>query len=91
MATQLDPRTESGKVPGFTLAAEPFQLEERISQLEQQVEALRKKTPAANKATLLFFSGDQDKALAGLMIGTTAASMGIDVTMFFSFWGVNVL
>lgn len=91
MATGLDSRLQSGKAPGLPLAADPFQLEERIAQLEQEVESLRAKTPDANKATLLFFSGDQDKALAGLMIGTTAASMGMDVTMFFTFWGVNVL
>jgi len=41
--------------------------------------------------TLLIFSGDQDKALAGLTIAATAASMGMDVTLFFTFRGINVL
>jgi peroxiredoxin family protein/rhodanese-related sulfurtransferase/TusA-related sulfurtransferase len=50
-------------------------------------------TPAASpkKATLVLFSGDLDKALAGFIIANGAAAMGSDVTMFFTFWGLNVL
>ncbi len=91
MATQLDPRTESGGATRYTPLINPLQLEERVAELEQEVETLRRTTPDANKVTLLIFSGDQDKALAGLMIATTAASMGMDVTVFFTFWGINVL
>jgi peroxiredoxin family protein len=43
------------------------------------------------KLTLVVFSGDLDKALAAFMIATTGASMGMDVTMFFTFWGLNIL
>ncbi|MCT4594399.1 MAG: CoA-disulfide reductase [Anaeromicrobium sp.] len=42
-------------------------------------------------ATLVVFSGDLDKALASFIIGTGAATMGKKVTMFFTFWGLNVL
>jgi len=38
-----------------------------------------------------FTGADQDKALAGLTIAATAASMGMEVTLFFTFWGINVL
>ena len=41
--------------------------------------------------TLLVFSGELDKVLAGLMIAATAASLGMSVTVFFTFWGLNVL
>jgi peroxiredoxin family protein len=44
-----------------------------------------------DKVTIVMFSGDLDKALAGFMIATTAASMGMDVTMFFTFWGLNII
>jgi peroxiredoxin family protein/rhodanese-related sulfurtransferase/TusA-related sulfurtransferase len=41
--------------------------------------------------SLLVFSGDYDKAFAAFVIANGAASMGNDVTMFFTFWGLNVL
>ncbi|ASS73774.1 hypothetical protein CIG75_01490 [Tumebacillus algifaecis] len=44
-----------------------------------------------NSSTLVLFSGDLDKAMAGLIIATGAAAMGKQVTMFFTFWGLNVL
>jgi peroxiredoxin family protein len=43
------------------------------------------------KFTLVLFSGDFDKALTAFILATTAASMGMDVTMFFTFWGLNVI
>ncbi|RVU54509.1 CoA-disulfide reductase [Anaerosphaera multitolerans] len=42
-------------------------------------------------ATIVVFSGDLDKAMASLIIATGAASMGKKVTMFFTFWGLNIL
>lgn len=44
-----------------------------------------------NGATMVVFSGDLDKALASFIIATGAKSMGKDVTMFFTFWGLNVI
>jgi peroxiredoxin family protein len=43
------------------------------------------------KFTLVLFSGDLDKALAAFIMATTAASLGMEVTMFFTFWGLNVI
>ena len=43
------------------------------------------------KVNLLMFSGDYDKALAGLILANTARQMGHDVTMFFAFWGLFLL
>ena len=40
---------------------------------------------------LVVFSGDMDKVLAAFILATTAASMGMEVNMFFTFWGLNVL
>ena len=44
-----------------------------------------------NGATLVVFSGDLDKAIASFIIATGAASMGKEVTMFFTFWGLSIL
>jgi peroxiredoxin family protein len=43
------------------------------------------------KLTIVMFSGDLDKALAGFILATTAASMGMDVSMYFTFWGLNII
>lgn len=43
------------------------------------------------KATIVVFSGELDRALAAFNIATTAASMGMEVTLFFTFWGLNVV
>jgi len=43
------------------------------------------------KATIVVFSGDLDKVYAAFIIATTAASMHKDVSMYFTFWGLNVL
>jgi peroxiredoxin family protein len=43
------------------------------------------------KLTIVVFSGDLDRALAAFILATTGASMGMDVSMFFTFWGLNIL
>ncbi|AJA46629.1 coenzyme A disulfide reductase [Clostridium pasteurianum DSM 525 = ATCC 6013] len=47
--------------------------------------------PANTNKTMVVFSGDLDKAIASFIIANGAASMGKKVTMFFTFWGLNVL
>ncbi|MBJ6725748.1 FAD-dependent oxidoreductase [Geomesophilobacter sediminis] len=44
-----------------------------------------------NDKTIVVFSGDLDKALASFVIANGALAMGRKVTMFFTFWGLNVL
>jgi peroxiredoxin family protein/TusA-related sulfurtransferase/rhodanese-related sulfurtransferase len=48
-------------------------------------------TGPAKRTTMVVFSGDFDKAVASFIIANGAASMGQQVTMFFTFWGINVL
>lgn len=45
----------------------------------------------AEKVTLAVFSGELDKALAAFDIAIGAASMGMEVNMFFTFWGLNII
>ena len=44
-----------------------------------------------DKVTLVVFSGELDKALAAFNIAIGAASSGMEVSMFFTFWGLNVI
>lgn len=43
------------------------------------------------KMTIGVFSGELDKALAAFILATTGASMGMEVKMFFTFWGLNII
>jgi peroxiredoxin family protein len=43
------------------------------------------------KVTLVVFSGEMDKAMAAFNIAIGAASMGMEVSMFFTFWGLNII
>ena len=43
------------------------------------------------KFTIVVFGGELDRALAAFTMATTAASMGMEVTMFFTFWGLNII
>jgi CoA-disulfide reductase len=47
--------------------------------------------PEKDGTTMVVFSGDLDKTIASFIIASGAAAMGKKVTMFFTFWGLNVL
>jgi peroxiredoxin family protein len=65
-------------------------IETQLADLKAQLDALQKKSPE-NKMSMICFSGDLDKALASFIIATGAVAMGMDVVMFFTFWGTPVL
>ena len=44
-----------------------------------------------NKLTLIVLSGDLDKVFAAFMIATGAAASGMEVVMFFTFWGIKAI
>lgn len=43
------------------------------------------------KMALIVFSGDMDKLFAAFTLATGAAASGMDVVMFFTFWGLRAL
>jgi peroxiredoxin family protein len=43
------------------------------------------------KMTIIAWSGTLDKAWPTLILATTAAASGIDVAVFFTFWGLRIL
>lgn len=45
----------------------------------------------SKKMSLLVFSGEYDKALAALILANTGREMGMEVTMFFTFWGLMLV
>ena len=49
--------------------------------------------PAArdNGKNIIVFSGDLDKAIASFIIANASAALGRKTSMFFTFWGLNIL
>lgn len=48
-------------------------------------------SPEPKGMAMIVFSGELDKALAAFIVANGAAAMDVPVTMFFTFWGLNVL
>lgn len=48
-------------------------------------------TDGKSRKTMVIFSGDLDRVLAALVIANGAVSMGSEVVLFFTFWGLNAL
>jgi peroxiredoxin family protein len=65
-------------------------LQEQIQQLQAQVDALRAQSPD-NRLSMVVFSGDLDRVLASFVIASGAAASGMEVSMFFTFWGLTAL
>lgn len=80
--------------PQGALAAMLQTFEDRLTNLEQKVDsevaAIKEQLPE-DKASIIVFSGDLDKTLAAFIIATGAATMGLEVTMFFTFWGLSAI
>jgi len=72
-------------------------MEEKIEKLEQEIKTLKdtfvkfEKNGPENKLAMVVFSGDLDKALAAFIIATGAVAMGMEVVMFFTFWGIPLM
>lgn len=43
------------------------------------------------KCVIIVMSGDMDKVFAAFTIATTAAALGSETTMFFTFWGLKAI
>jgi peroxiredoxin family protein len=66
------------------------EVERQLKAIKQDLADLKERTPD-NRLTMVVFSGDLDKVMASLVIATGAVGMGLDVSMFFTFWGLSAL
>ncbi|MFH0985056.1 MAG: FAD-dependent oxidoreductase, partial [Candidatus Omnitrophota bacterium] len=59
----------------------------------KRVAAAAQNTPTnlSKKKTIVVFSSDFDKVMAAFVIANGALAMGSEVTLFFTFWGLNAL
>ncbi len=65
-------------------------IQKQLEALKAQVDGIEKRVPS-NKLSMIVFSGDLDKALAAFIIATGSIAMGLEVVMFFTFWGTSML
>ena len=66
------------------------ELQAQFSGIKAEIESIKNEA-AEDKLSMIVFSGDLDKILASFIIATGATAMGMDVVMFFTFWGTPVL
>lgn len=65
-------------------------LESRIEELEIRLAEVEERMPK-DRITMVIFSGELDRVLAAFIIATGAMAMGHEVSMYFTFWGLNSL
>lgn len=84
------PAAASPEIAALVSSEVARQLEAFKQEVQGSIEELRERT-VDNRATLVVFSGDLDKVLAGFVIATGAAAAGLETSMFFTFWGLCAL
>lgn len=77
-------------IQGLVAAEVERQVKALRGEMDAKLAALRERT-VDDAATIVVFSGDLDKVLAGFVIATGAAAAGLETSMFFTFWGLSVL
>ncbi|HAN43907.1 MAG TPA: pyridine nucleotide-disulfide oxidoreductase [Ruminococcaceae bacterium] len=62
-----------------------------VAKVRKAAQSASVQAQAGNNKNIIVFSGDLDKAIASFIIANAAAAMGRKVSMFFTFWGLNIL
>ena len=62
-------------------------LQERVNELEKQLA----RTPSSDRLCMVVYSGELDRLLAAFTMATGAAASGMNVSMYFTFWGTPAL
>ncbi len=65
-------------------------LQAQVQQLQAELQRVRESMPD-NRLSMVVFSGDLDRVLAAFVIASGAAASGMEVSMFFTFWGLTAL
>jgi len=73
-----------------TEEAIPAAVAAELAAIRKEIAELRAQVPE-DRAALVVFSGDLDRAMAAFVIATGAAAAGLETTLFFTFWGLSIL
>ncbi|MCA9692253.1 MAG: DsrE/DsrF/DrsH-like family protein [Myxococcales bacterium] len=72
-------------------------VEERLGLVTEKLEAITARLADAerrgvsDRATIVVFSGEMDLLMSAFIIATGAVTMGLEASMYFTFWGLNAL
>jgi peroxiredoxin family protein len=80
----------SGSLAEAVAAEVARQLAPIQAEFTQRIADVRERT-VERRCAIIVFSGDLDKALSAFVIAAGAAAAGLEVSMFFTFWGLAVL
>lgn len=69
----------------------PASLSLQLEELRERIAKLEAQDRRQDRISLIVFSGSLDHQLAAFSIATAAAACGMDVMMFFTFWGLSAL
>lgn len=87
------PMPSATTIPSAATMSAPTDPSDRLAALEARLTALEDHPSQSteDRVAMVVFSGDLDKAIAAFIIATGAAAMGMEVSMFFTFWGLNAV
>jgi peroxiredoxin family protein len=85
-----DTPAAASEVQSLVAAEVERQVRALREEMERKIAEVRERT-VDDAATIVVFSGDLDKVLAGFVLATGAAAAGLQTSMFFTFWGLSVL
>lgn len=75
----------------ISVSAEKGKVKALIEKSKKQVGNEPTTLTGTKNKTMVVFSDDMDRALASLVIANGAAATGSKVTLFYTFWGLNVI
>lgn len=84
----MDTKFEMDHVNLHSLISKIESLETKIDDLESELQVMKS---GSNDITILVTTGDYDKLLTAFILASGAVSIGINVSMFFTFWGISAL
>ncbi|MBV0903006.1 DsrE/DsrF/DrsH-like family protein [Haloarcula salina] len=92
MSTETEDAPDADAPAGDTEAADVEALRERVDELEQQLSDAAVETDDDTKSMVIVATkGTLDMAYPPLILASTAAAFGWDVTVFHTFWGLDIL
>lgn len=87
----IEPAERTGGLDAADLAAGGLGEDDIRRIVREEVERAFKKDPATKKATIIASKGTLDWAYPPLILATAAASSGMDTSVFFTFYGLNII
>ena len=75
----------------FSTGGEDPSPADELAELQARIEALESRIQGANKMVIIATKGTLDMAYPPLILASTAAAFGYDVTVFHTFWGLEIL